>query len=184
LSIGGATADVNVRTTAWVTVDSGAVMNALYDVRLTSTTNPQAITKTDTNGGGLVASADANASATVTYDSQVFIGSGAHITAGNELNAQARSDLKADANADANAAGLGGHSGAGASIEIGNATTPARTLTFIGQDAQLQARTVNLSATVGAGGFHARADAESDSYAAFADSNANATVHVHDIGEV
>src|SRR5207247_5549680 len=115
----------------------------------------QSIAKTDTDGGGLVAFADSDAAATLSYDSQVFIGARAAITAGNELRGDARADLWSDVEADANAGGLAGFADASALTTIG-AGTASQVLTFVGTDARLAGDVVNLDARTGDSRFRAR----------------------------
>ena len=147
VSVGIANASASVFTTGTVTLDTGVRITATTrDVSIESSTTQKVDVLSDTNGGGLVATADANSLATLNFDSQVTVGDNSVITAGRDLLVQATTAVDAAATADADAAGLGAGGTGNAEILIGGIS--ARTRAMIGDVDLMAAEDVNVVAKV------------------------------------
>ena len=186
VNVGQATASISTGDEATVAMDTGASLKASHDITISSDTVVNANVLAATSGGGGVDYATARALGAVDYSSQVQIGSGVTMKAGNQISVSSLSEVNGTVVASADASGLGANADAndtsGQGLLIGSSSTPALTETSIGSGAFLTAPTVDLNATVT--GMNAYEQSGADSSALGASTTAQANVVIYDTAEV
>ena len=88
VSIGDANAVATVDAQGKVDIGASAQLDARHDLTLESKVTEQVASLSDTNGGGLVSFAKARARTTVDYRSELVVGSGAKVSAGERPQRQ------------------------------------------------------------------------------------------------
>ena len=186
VAIGVATASASASNDATVSIDDGASLAASHDITVSSDAIENANVLAGTSGGGGVDYATARALGSVTYSSQVQIGTGVTMKAGNQISVSSLSDVNGTVVASADASGLGANADAndtsGQGLLIGASGSPALTETTIASGAFLTAPTVDLNATVT--GMNAYEQSSASSSALGASTTAQANLVIYDTAEV
>src|SRR5262249_8859534 len=156
-------AEANVAST--LGIGDSATIHAVHDTTIASTTGENITVLAEGAGGGLVATGASNSGATLNYASQVKIGTGTVITAGNNLTVQALGSVTVDARAKSDTSGLGTNAKADTYAHVGSSSNDGVS-TRIGQGARLEGSTVAIGARMTAMNVTTNGDAHASAFGA------------------
>ena len=176
VSVGVADAKTTLDLRGTLTIGDSTNITADHNLKLSSDVKPVANVLADSNGGGLVSVAKSSVTATVNYASLLKIGTGAMLTAEEQLEVESQATIDVDATVNTDASGLGAGADSRATVNAGGATDGASTI--IGAGAELKGSTVELVAILAE--VNVRADALGETNAAAADAHARAPINVTD----